>query len=321
MPPERRRALVVGIDAYDGAPLAGCVNDATAVARLLRTHEDGSPNFDVRLVTADPQTVNRTTLRQRIAELFDGASDCDVALFYFSGHGSENNLGGYLITQDAQAYDEGVSLTDLLTAANRSSAKQRIVILDSCHSGHLGVVPASGSASVTLAEGVSVITAARSTEYAMESDGSGIFTSLLCAAWAGGASDVLGATSIAATYAYIEEALGSWDQRPMFRTNVASFVSLRQNSPAVPLDSLRSLPAWFASSSATMPLNPSFEPDSEPSNPTNERIFAQLQKCRAAKLVEPVGEDHMYYAAMHSQACRLTALGRHYWSLAESGRL
>ena len=47
MPPERRRALVVGIDAYAAAPLAGCVNDANAMARALRLHGDESPNFAV----------------------------------------------------------------------------------------------------------------------------------------------------------------------------------------------------------------------------------------------------------------------------------
>ena len=43
-----------------------------------------------------------------------------------------------------------------------------------------------------------------------------------------------------------------------------------------------------------------------------------LQRCRAAKLVEPVGEDHMYYAAMNSRSCALTPLGRHYWRMASN---
>jgi hypothetical protein len=40
-----------------------------------------------------------------------------------------------------------------------------------------------------------------------------------------------------------------------------------------------------------------------------------------ARLVEPVGADHLYFAAMQSGACRLTALGRHYWRMADEGRL
>jgi hypothetical protein len=53
-------------------------------------------------------------------------------------------------------------------------------------------------------------------------------------------------------------------------------------------------------------LDRSFESTAEPSHPEHEAIFAILQKCRAAKLVEPVGEQHMYYAAMNSKSCRLT---------------
>lgn len=32
-------------------------------------------------------------------------------------------------------------------------------------------------------------------------------------------------------------------------------------------------------------------------------------------LVVPVGEEHMYYAAINNKACKLTAQGQHYWNL------
>lgn len=319
--PERRRALLVGIDDYKGAPLAGCVNDAMAMAGLLAEHADGSPNFDVKLFTAPTGTVTKTALRKAVQDLFGKATDCDVALFYFSGHGTENDLGGYLVTQDATAYDEGVALSEVLTLANKSEARERIIILDSCHSGHLGTVPESGSSAVQLQEGVSVLTASRSTEYAMETGGGGLFTDLVVGALHGGASDVLGETTVAAVYAYVEQALGPWDQRPMFRANVAKLVSLRGNRAAVPRAILRLLPGWFSTPDAVFPLDPSFEPDAKPANADHEAIFGQLQKCRASKLVEPVGEEHMYYAAMNSTGCRLTPLGVHYWRLAQGGRL
>ena len=38
-------------------------------------------------------------------------------------------------------------------------------------------------------------------------------------------------------------------------------------------------------------------------------------------LVVPVDEEHMYYAAMNSRACRLTALGAQYWRLANEKKL
>jgi hypothetical protein len=41
-----RRALIIGIDDYPYAQLAGCVNDARAIERLLSRNHDHSPNFE-----------------------------------------------------------------------------------------------------------------------------------------------------------------------------------------------------------------------------------------------------------------------------------
>jgi len=38
-------------------------------------------------------------------------------------------------------------------------------------------------------------------------------------------------------------------------------------------------------------------------------------------LVVPVGAEHMYFAAMESKYCKLTALGYHYWHLAKEHNL
>jgi hypothetical protein len=69
------------------------------------------------------------------------------------------------------------------------------------------------------------------------------------------------------------------------------------------------------------PLDPSFEPDAQPRDADHEEIFGHLQRFRAARLVEPIGEEHMYYAAMNSRSCQLTPLGQFYWHLANSGQL
>src|SRR5690348_9133069 len=87
--PSQRRALVVGIDDYQFGPLAGCVADATAVSELLERHADGTPNFACRVLLGPPTTVTRALLMEATEQLF--ATPADVALFYFSGHGTENN--------------------------------------------------------------------------------------------------------------------------------------------------------------------------------------------------------------------------------------
>lgn len=313
-----RRALVVGIDEYSSAPLRGCVNDATEIAGLLRTHQDGSPDFECRLLTAPPFSITRAILKGKIEDLF--RDEADVALLYFSGHGFANELGGYLVTPDGARNDEGVSMADVITIANRSKAGEVVVFLDCCYSGALGQVPALNGLTM-LREGISILTASRGSQVSVEIRGRGLFTSLLCAALEGGASDVLGKVTIASIYAYVDQSLGAWEQRPLFKALVSKLISLRICSPVVPIEILRLLPNCFASANAELPLDPSFEPDAEPRHPGNEQTFSYLQKYRAARLVVPVGEEHLYYAAMNSKSCKLTPLGQFYWSLASAGKL
>lgn len=243
-----------------------------------------------------------------------------MALLYFSGHGFANDLGGYLVTPDAERHDEGVSMVDLITIANQSHVAEVVILLDCCYSGALGALPALNKLAV-LREGISILTASRGSQVAVEIRGRGLFTSLLCAALEGGASDVLGKVTIASVYAYVDQSLGAWEQRPLFKALVSKLISLRNCSPVVPLEILRLLPKYFARPDADLPLDPSFEPDAEPSHPANEQIFSHLQRYRAARLVVPVGEEHLYYAAMNSKSCRLTPLGRFHWSLASDGKL
>src|SRR5207248_7445053 len=141
----------------------------------------------------------------------------EVALLYFAGHGTENNLGGYIVTPDATRYDECINLTEILTLANKSKARECVIILDSCMSGALGQVPATNSDSANLAQGVSILTAARSGQSSVESAGHGVFTNLVCSALEGGAADVAGHVHAAAIYSYVEQVLGPWDQRPLFK--------------------------------------------------------------------------------------------------------
>jgi uncharacterized caspase-like protein len=313
-----RRALVVGIDEYPKSPLRGCVNDATEIARLLRRNEDGSPNFECQTLTAPPFPITRAILKGKIEDLF--RDEADVALLYFSGHGFANDLGGYLVTPDSERNDEGVSMVDVMTLGKGSRVGEVVILLDCCYSGALGALPTLSNLTV-LREGISILTASRGSQVSVEIRGRGRFTSLLCAALEGGASDVLGKVTIASVYAYVDQSLGAWEQRPLLKALVSKLVPLRSCSPVVPLDVLRSLPKYFSTAETELALDPSFEPDAEPHHPSNEQIFSQLQKFRAARLVVPVGEDHLYYAAMNSKSCKLTPLGRFYWSQANNGKL
>lgn len=321
-----RKALVVGIDQYPSCPLHGCCNDADSITNILSQNEDGSPNFDVRI---EKNVTSKARLRELIEECFAG--DPDIALFYYSGHGYMDSVGGFLVTPDYTVFDYGVSLQDVLTIANQSRAKEKIIILDSCYSGFMGNINTTGQQTAVINEGVTILTASRSDETSKEVNGHGVFTSLLIEALSGSAADVTGHITPGGIYAYIDKALGPWEQRPVFKTNVTRFTSLRNVTPQVDLSIIRRLCDYFTNEDEELQIDPSYEPTNSPyvahevvkpyANEEHTRIFSDLQKLEGIGLVVPVGEEHMYYAAMKSKSCALTAIGKQYWRLVKGNRI
>ena len=318
-----RRALCVGIDEYLVGSLRGCVSDAERIAVVLTSHHDGAPNFDCRTLVAPVgegcNLITRATLREAIEKLF--LDKTDVALLHFSGHGTVNNLDGYLVTQDAKRYDEGVSMGDILKLANDSKAAEVVILLDCCFSGALGNPPAVDNTKALLREGVSILTASRSDQPSVEAAGGGLFTSLVVDALSGGAADVLGDVTAPSVYAYVEAALGAWDQRPLFKSHVSRLVPLRRCKSPIDREILRMLPELFPLPAEDFALNPAYEPTSQTADPEKTAVFLLLQKLSRVHLVVPCDAQHMYDAAMRSKACRLTPSGRYYWRLATNSRI
>lgn len=318
-----RRALCVGIDDYSSGPLQGCVSDATRVAGVLSRHQDEAPNFDCRTLVAPiggpGDVVTRSILRENLQKLF--RDPAEVALLFFAGHGTVNDLDGYLVTQDAKKYDEGVALTEVLKLANDSKAEEVVILLDSCFSGVMGNPPAADNTKALLREGVSILTASRGDQPSVETAGGGLFTSLVVDALDGGAADLLGAVTAPAVYAYIEAALGAWDQRPLFKAHVSRVIGLRCCVPPIDRLILRRLPELFPLPAEDLSLDPSFEPTSGNADAINVARFSDLQALNRVHLATPVNAVHMYDAAMDSRTCRLTPSGRYYWRLAKGGKL
>jgi hypothetical protein len=320
-----RKALIVGINYYEhGGGLYGCVDDAHAVKAVLERHGDGSVNFpNPKFLTGTGPTdvVTRDMLRNAIQELFD--DDSDVALFYFAGHGHIEATGGYILASDSKTGNDSVSLNDVLTYANASKARNKIIILDSCHSGIAGDPP-SAAQQAQLSEGMTILTASTETQYATENNGSGVFTTLLVDALNGAACNLVGDISPGGVYSHVDQSLGPWEQRPVFKTNVKTFVSLRKVPPPIALADLQRITEFFPTPGYEFKLDPSYEPRDEGrtenmprANPENSRKFAILQKFNRLNLVVPTDAVHMWNAAMESKSCRLTVLGEHYRKLVE----
>jgi hypothetical protein len=327
-----RKALLVGINHYEYMnSLYGCVADAHDVEAVLKRNADGTLNFKTPrlLVGTDADSaVSRADLRNAIRELFE--DDAEIALFYFAGHGYIEETGGYLCASDTASGSDGVPLGDVMDFANRSPARNKVIVLDSCHSGSAGSSNMAAGMTV-ISDGVTILTASTENQYAVEENGSGLFTNLFVDALNGAAANLVGSITPGSVYAHIDQSLGPWKQRPVFKTNVRSFVSLRSADAPIELGDLQKLTQVFPEPDYHFPLDPAYEPHrssdeladpaTPPPDPAKNATFEVLQKYVRVNLVRPVGAEHMYFAAMESKSCQLTVLGQHYWQLVKQDLL
>lgn len=267
-------------------------------------------------------------MKERIRALFAG--DSDASLLYFAGHGYVESTGGYICPSDCRTGDDGVPLSEIVTLANQSSVKDKIIILDSCHSGIVGNRPDETQVA-ELKDGLTILTASTAEQYASEENCSGVFTNLLVDALGGAAANLMGDITPGSVYAHIDRSLGPWAQRPVFKTNVKRFISLRRVQPPIALVELQQISELFPKPGYKFHLDSTFEPERseyEPSDSTipapdfrNTKTFALLQKYNRLNLLVPEGASHMWHAAMQSKSVRLTPLGEHYRRLAEKGMI
>jgi hypothetical protein len=150
----RKLALLVGINQYPSSDrfknLAGCVND-TELQKQLLIHRFGFQESDIHILT-DTQATRQNILETFDQHLIQQAKPGDVAVFHFSGHGSQvfdpnplpgsNNLNSTFVpADDAPLLDQGI-VSDimgqtlfLLMYALGQKTENVTAVLDSCHSG------------------------------------------------------------------------------------------------------------------------------------------------------------------------------------------
>jgi hypothetical protein len=320
-----KRALIVGIDHYDHVgSLKGCVHDAEAMAQVLSRNADGSVNFDCRVLTSPGSIpITRGALRQQWRELFQDFRE-DV-LFYFSGHGTPTDIGGYVVTQDGTPEDPGLAMDEVVTMANSSSARTVLLILDCCFSGSIGNPPSLQAGNheprALLREGVTILAASRPSQLSMEVAGHGVFTNLILGALRGGASDVRGRVSAASVYAYAEAALGPWEQRPLYKSHAAHLDPVRICGPRVSDGLLRELPEYFPNPNHEYQLDMTYEETNGAAIPDNVATFKKFKRLQIAGLLQPKNGDDLYWTAERSGRVLLTDLGRFYLQLANDKRL
>ncbi len=320
-----KRALIVGINRYDNFnPLNSCVSDAEEMTKILSCNDDESPNFECVLITSPgPASVRKAFLRRRWRELFHDFKD-DI-LFYFAGHGTPTEVGGYLVTQDGEPDDPGLPMAEVVDMANNSSARSVLLVLDCCFSGWAGNPAGLQNGNLEgralLRQGVTILAASRPTEVSAENGDHGVFTNLVIDALRGGAADLRGRVSAASIYAYVEAALGAWTQRPLYKSYSASLNPVRLCQPKVPDSLLRELPVYFPRPGYRYQLDPTYEETSGTSSLEHVEVFRKFKRLQVGGLLRPERGDHLYWAATGSERVVLTELGRFYLQLVNNKRI
>jgi hypothetical protein len=137
-----RAAVAVGINDYEdvmvGPILDGAENDAREVFARLQQYGNFEVDRTRHLLLGEQATSEN--IRRAISDLFWKKDRCDIAIFYFAGHGFLDDYGNSYIAPWDHEYDEplvhGIRLAELRDyfLANNNNA-EALLILDCSHSG------------------------------------------------------------------------------------------------------------------------------------------------------------------------------------------
>jgi uncharacterized caspase-like protein len=331
-----RRALVVGINTYQfSSQLTGSVADAEAMGRLLEYNVDEKRNYDCRVLLNEMENGGRITkaaLRQACTRLF--ADTKDDVLFYFSGHGTLTQSGGYLCAYDSQSYEWGIPMEEIVQMANNSRARDVVMILDCCHGGSMGdpsLLSGGGGRDplAVLRENMTIIASSLGSQASYEAGGHGTFTAAVIDALEGGAADHMGWVTAPSIYAYIERRFGWRDnQRPVYKSYATSVRVVRECAPLIERLKLRRIVELFPTQDFLYQLDPEHEPEDEfgnmhePVNKEKVAVALLLKEYRDAGLLRAsVPGEMFYWVARRSHTVELTPRGREYWWLVKNKRL
>lgn len=173
--------VAVGVNDYSHFPGGGCgdltlsLKDAGDVSSLY-----GLNTTTERVLLTDANATCQN-VKSYIKTLFDKASADDIVVFYFSGHGY---AGGFCV------YDGRLSYADIRKAMSTSRSKNKMMLLDTCHSGSVRQ-HRSNSSSVNQAKKANVMlfVSSRDSETSSEDRArkNGRFTAFLLKGLKGGA--------------------------------------------------------------------------------------------------------------------------------------
>lgn len=217
-------AISVGIDRFSDPALANlpvCVNDATAISRILEKQWYFN---DVKLlVDEDATRVSVLAALQRVTEI---ALESDLLLFYYSGHGVVTLGSSHIVTYDTRVRlieKTAIPLTEILGILSRSKSRAKLIIVDADFD----------ISRVSLSENLAILASFSPGEhsYLRQDLNHGVFTYFLIEALNGEADvDLKGFVTLNDVFKYVSVNLATWSaqsfvkQTPFIRQAVSDIV-------------------------------------------------------------------------------------------------
>ncbi|MGB4772854.1 MAG: caspase family protein [Chitinophagaceae bacterium] len=146
-------ALVVGVSKYTDPNIPSlkfAERDALAFADFLKSPQAGSvPPQNMSVLTNAQAT--RSAIMRDLVQLIARSGPEDLFIFFFSGHGKNDQLenSGYMLTYDSENENEAgtaISMDDINSKIGKSKAKMKVAYIDACHAGYFKTGGAKGTA-------------------------------------------------------------------------------------------------------------------------------------------------------------------------------
>lgn len=142
-------ALLIGINDYPNKPLSQCINDVNKVEHYIESIS--STYSQVHLKKIFDSDAKKAVIVSNIKNFLSEATDNDVCLLYYSGHGAQENAGGVFSEEHDNMleclvahYDENQTSGFLLADkeirylfSDFRHSPHLITVFDCCHSGDI----------------------------------------------------------------------------------------------------------------------------------------------------------------------------------------
>ncbi|MFT5748070.1 MAG: hypothetical protein ACI9XO_001117 [Paraglaciecola sp.] len=142
-------ALLVGINDYPMSPLSQCVSDVKVMKTYLKSLSNHFEKIEIQTLT--DKKASKKGIENGVSQFLAQATDEDIALFYYSGHGAHENADGRfpyeadgklecLVAHHTSSDDAGFLLANKEIQYLFSKLPQNphlISIFDCCHSGNI----------------------------------------------------------------------------------------------------------------------------------------------------------------------------------------